>query len=234
MNIANDLSTFRLEGNPQQLTVDEVFWIDKLKNYLAQAQELRLMAKEIGHTLDDEEMVATHLLQIKTSLKELDAIRLQSTLPLREWQKKLNDWFAFTRKPLDEARNHLEINSRAIVTAKREKANQERLLAERQHRDQLEAIKQTAHDSIQPQQAPPPIIEAPTTIPVDEQVKSPLATVHTITQKKVKIADASKLPREYLVPDHEKIKRDLFAGISIPGAALEYIETQRVTKTKRS
>lgn len=42
--------------------------------------------------------------------------------------------------------------------------------------------------------------------------------------KVVVITDASKLPREYLVPDMVKIKADLKAGKEIPGALLEIKE----------
>ncbi len=51
-----------------------------------------------------------------------------------------------------------------------------------------------------------------------------LEVIKTRKLKKVRIIDESKLPREYLIPDEQKIKAALLSGIKVEGAEL-YEET---------
>ena len=51
----------------------------------------------------------------------------------------------------------------------------------------------------------------------EKTVRSAEATMTFREVKKVEITDASKLPREYLIPDEAKIKKVALAGVQIPG-----------------
>lgn len=56
---------------------------------------------------------------------------------------------------------------------------------------------------------------------IDTTTKGDVGRVQVRKVKKVRIADESSLPREYLTPDMVKIRRDALGGKEIPGVIIE-------------
>jgi hypothetical protein len=173
----------------------------------AQALELRTEA--------DLAIASDNLSEIARLKKAIEAKRVKFTKPLLSLKKQFDDEFKVYLAPLNEAdtiiRNKYRKCKAVLVEIARKEEERLRKLAEKRQIKAEEKALEKGEEFIPP---PPPVA----------RVETPQKTIGGTTSVKVRkweIEDATKIPREYMIPDEKKIGSLVRAGIPmIPGVRI--------------
>ena len=195
----------------------------KAKDMRARAQRfydkcLDLPADVPGDEVDIVEMMA----QVRADLKQVDENRRTATRPYRMAARARSDVIAPVTTILQAAKKILEDKKVAVVAIKQSAAAAERAGREEVHAERMSDVRaETARD-----------VEARG----ENQLKSPLAKTSTRHIRDVVIDDVGLLPREYMKPDYDRIKKDALAGKQIPGVreTVREVTVVRTIPTEKS
>lgn len=159
---------------------------------------------------------------VSSCIKKVEDQRKEVKAPFLDLGKKIDAAANSVLIPLLSCKERLGI---MMVMYKREKEiekQKELARAEEEARKRKEREEQAkgpatsfeeAVEQQQPQAAQQVVkIEVPT-----------FSTVKLVTRKELKIVDESLIPRQYLVPDTVKIRKELLEGAVIPGCRLEEV-----------
>jgi hypothetical protein len=189
----------------QSLAVSEIEKREELQTFTTNAAKADEYAKKLALKNEaDHETAIKGLARIAGERKRGDEMRRFFTDPLNEQTKRINALF----KPSLDLLAGAETEIRHKLIAYQAEVAKKADAAKAKVMEKVEAG----------------TMKIETAVKKIESVKEPEKTVRTeegtITYKEVKkviIEDASKLPREYLVPDEVKIRKVALAGVEIPG-----------------
>lgn len=144
--------------------------------------------------------------KLKEFAKKLAEKKAEALAPLKEEQKKITEAFRPLETKIDEAVRRLTLALKAYSDAERRNTIETQRALDKERADALLAG------------------AAPATA-VKSVVSLPPKTITTRRMKRLKILDAAKIPREFLVPDERKIFDALKAGKKVSGAVIEEYES---------
>ena len=156
-------------------------------------------------------IAAEDLKKIKGKYKELEDIRKSATAPLDEAKRKIMDWF---RKPLEALATIESIIKRELLSWQQKQEQirraEEARLAEIQ-RKEAEKLAERAHKAEETgkvekaeelrQQAQEKEMFTPTVTSTVEKIKG----ISTRTYWRYRVTNEALIPRDYLIPNHEKL-----------------------------
>jgi len=205
---------------PDSVVANREFWLPRWQQWDGTA---RAWAADICARDDiPEAEVAEMLKQVRASRKTLDAVRLASTAKWRDAATRFNANFRRIDKSLSAVDDHLKRAVERIRAQKAEAAAAARAEAEAAHAAKLEKYREAATAR---QVESPPSPPEPEHVAQPAAAESPLASASGRALRVVVVDDATKLPRQYLVPNMALIKQDALAGEDIPGVRIEIRET---------
>jgi len=206
---------------PDSVVENREFWLPRWQQWDGTA---RAWAADICARDDiPEAEVAEMLKQVRASRKTLDAVRLASTAGWRDAATRFNANFRRIDKSLSAVDDHLKRAAERIRAQKAEAAAAARAEAEAAHAAKLEKYREAA--TARQVESPPPSPPVPEPVTPPDAAESPLASASGRALRVVVVDDATKLPRQYLVPNMALIKKDALAGEDIPGVRIEVRET---------
>jgi len=178
---------------------------------------------------EPEYNLALHTLgRIKAIVTKVETKRKEWVKPLNDTVKKINTGFKDYLKPLELADTHIR-NAVSVYRDKQRRIRQEeearlrKEQAERQRLLEAEAAKNNAP-------APPPLPVPVSTVPSIKKTETTAqGTVGGAMVWKFEIVNDAEVPREYCVPDIQKIRALVKAGLkNIPGIRIYQEEQLRV------
>jgi len=171
----------------------------------AQVSKLETKANSITITNQEEQTDAIDIVsKLKDTYSQIKEKKEQITKPLNEALKNARNLFA----PIEEQFKTAEAIIKGKLLAYAQKVNAEAQAKEQKIADRVEkgTLKlDTAEKKLDE-------IER-----VEQTTHGNVGSVSIKTIKKVRITNEALLPREYLVPDEVKIRRDALGGKVIPG-----------------
>lgn len=173
-----------------------------------QATKALNAATELTIASADDMVKATDLLsKIKTVGKMIKERKEQITKPLNEALSSARDLFRPIEDDTSAAEKVIKGKMLTFQAAEEAKARkEEERIAARVEKGTMRA--DTAAEKMQN------IVQAPTA------VQGKVGAVKTMTIKKYRIVDETKIPREYLIPNMPAITEALKAGTVVPGAEM--------------
>lgn len=174
----------------------------------AQVTKLEARANEVQITTKEEyEGAADLIARLKETGSKLKTTKESITKPLNEALKNARSLFAPIEEQFIKAESIIKTKLLDYKKKIDEEARQKEVsIAARVEKGTLRL--ETAEKKID-------AIER-----VDNTTRGKVGEVQIRTIKKVRIVDASALPREYLIPDEVAIRRDALGGKQIPGVEI--------------
>lgn len=206
------------------VTYAAVFWDPQLQAIETVAAEFLAGVQVMEST---ENNVAEMLTQTRETIKRVNDLRLACSAPYRaeaqEWNKRFKD----TLDLLNTANTFLTDQAKVLQAAKLEAQAAERAEREKEHAERMGQIHEAGARKIAEKEAE----QASAQIAADlTAVASPLAKVKTKYYREVVVFDLAQVPREYLVADMARIKRDALGGQEIAGVRIEQREVLQARK----
>lgn len=173
------------------------------------ATQTKVLAAKVNQVLvlstrEDEAMAMSLLRDVAEVSKKLEAARTERKAPLIAEGKAIDREAKELAAPLDQLTVHLKALLRAyVLRCQAEAAKIEARIQEEAVKDAKGLLTMAAE-------------------PIDMAMMPALPKSEANTRRKlvVTITDEKQLPREYLVPDHTKIRHAAEAGILIPGVTV--------------
>lgn len=211
--IRTDLIT--ITPSTTELESPEIILSTKISTVVAGYMTLSVTDEPTSITASDA------LTRVRTFAKGIEEQRKIHLQPLNDYVKTINSRFATLKQPIEKAETHLLQQIQAYrnalnVAAKREQQRQNRLAEKRADRAEAKGI-----------ESPIPEIIAPLVMGAPKSMETDAGKISYRVDWKAEIVDASKLPREYLIPDEPKINAVVRASrgtIKIPGVRIYSVE----------
>lgn len=185
----------------------------EVKSIFGEANDLAGQINEFNtiESADDLRSASELMIVGQKVLKAIDARRRFFTDPHNLFVKAINNFFAGPADPLDNAiaalRSRMAQYQRQVEEEARKREAEILAKQEKGKISEKTAVKQLAN------------VERP-----QEVTRTAAGAVSFREDKKLKIVDVKKIPREYLVPDERFILAALKAGKVIPGCELEIVK----------
>lgn len=190
----------------------------------AAAEEAEAASQKVPEITDEASLKAVIELlgTLSHARKLIDAERTAASQPHHETWKMILAEFNELSAPIKGREAMVkeaieEYNAEQKKKADDERKRQERLARERQEREDVRAEKEEREPI---EHKPPPVPEPPKTMRADSGAK-----VTMRKQRTFEIVDEGQLPREYLTPDMQAIRKAVNAGVTeIPGVKVDVKE----------
>lgn len=189
--------------------------LNRLDSYTKTRDDMRSIVESLDIKTDgDLENASVIYSQASEGRKEVDKLRKELVMPIKQHAKKIDGMFMPVVKDYEGIRVLIQSKMSSYITDRDNKAKEkEAKLAEKAASGDL-TLAQAAASSER-------IKKAPT------KISTPVSTVRTVEKKVIEIEDANAIPREYLVPDMVAIRKDALAGKEIKGVVVKTVKTVR-------
>lgn len=158
---------------------------------------------------------------IKDLGKQIKEEKEKATKPLNDVLKLVRSWFSPIEENYEKVENIVTSKMQEYqrqVDIKRKKAEAEAQAKIDQAKKELEA------GNISEKQAEKVIAKTEVKLEKAPEVIKSSNTFHTRKVPKMRIVDATKIPKEYLIIDEVKLRKAVLSGVIVPGA--EYYEEE--------
>lgn len=181
------------------------------------SKELSVAQSIIITNIDEMNTAAEIRKNIKEMGKRVKAEKEKATKPLKDVLDTVKGWFS----PIEDNYKEAETLITSKMTKYQQEVEEKRVKAEKIAQDKIDAEKAKLEaGKIDETQYEKALEKAETKLEKVEEVTTKTKDFHTRAIKKMRIVDESLLPRKYLSPNEVLIRKDILAGVEIPGAEL--------------